>query len=68
MLWTTRYYSLPTHTLPRCGTDLFATESRKTLSEKQKSDHLLRRGSAEKKNQMTFEFIAPESLAALGNR
>jgi hypothetical protein len=27
---------------------LFATESRKTLSEKQKSDHLLRRGSAEK--------------------
>jgi hypothetical protein len=23
MLWTTRYYSLSTHTLPRCGTDLF---------------------------------------------
>jgi hypothetical protein len=27
--------SAATHTLPRCGTDLFATETRETLSEKQ---------------------------------
>jgi thioredoxin-dependent peroxiredoxin len=59
MLWTTRYYSLPTHTLPRCGTDLFATESRKTLSEKQKYDHLLRRGGAEKKAMTKLDLNSP---------
>ncbi len=29
------------HTLPRCGTDSFATWSRKPFSRKQESDHLI---------------------------